>query len=118
MWDTAAHFARELAVRLHENGLPDGTLLNVNVPNVPLDQVQGYAVTRMGQSRYVEVFDKRSDPRGNIYYWMDGEIELLGDREDTDIEALKKNMVSLTPIDLDRTDHDAMDQLKGWNITL
>ncbi len=116
LWDTGAHFARELAEKLQEKALPEGTLLNVNVPNIPVEDVKGYAVTRMCRSRYVEVFDKRSDPRGNIYYWMDGEIEVLGDRGGTDIEALKNGYVSLTPLALDRTDHDTLDQLQSWDL--
>ena len=116
LWDTAARVARHLVGVVAEKGLPPDTLLNVNVPNIPIDRVQGYAVTRMGQSRFVEIFHRRTDPRGNVYYWMDGELEQLGDTTDTDVEALKKGMVSLTPIWFDLTHHAALAHLRDWRL--
>jgi len=116
LWDTAARVARHLVGVVAEKGLPPDTLLNVNVPNIPIDRVQGYAVTRMGQSRFVEIFHRRTDPRGNVYYWMDGELEQIGDTTDTDVEALKKGMVSLTPIWFDLTHHAALAHLRDWRL--
>jgi 5'-nucleotidase len=113
-WDTAARVAREMIGRWRRHGLPRDTLLNVNVPNRPYDQLRGYAVTRMGRSRFVESFDKRSDPRGNDYYWMAGEMELLDEGPDTDIQALRAGYVSVTPIGLDFTQYSALDEIRGW----
>ncbi len=107
IWDTPARVARDLVPKLAKRGLPPETLLNVNVPNIPFDQLKGYRVTRMGRSRFVEVFHRRTDPRNNVYYWMDGDMELLGDGEGTDIKALEDGYVSLTPIWFDLT-HDAV----------
>ena len=118
IWDTAARVARHLAEVIHEKGLPENTLLNVNVPNLPVDQVKGYAVTRMGQSRFVETFDRRTDPRGNVYYWMDGEMEHLGDTRGTDGEALANGFVSLTPIWFDLTHKSVLPQLREWDLKL
>jgi len=117
LWDAAAKVARHLARMIHEKGIPEHTLLNVNVPNLPADKVKGYTVTRMGQSRFVETFDRRSDPRGNIYYWMDGEMEQLGDVKGTDLEALNQEFVSVTPIWFDLTHHAAIPHLKNWKLT-
>ena len=116
LWETAARAARELAIQVHENGLPAETLLNVNVPNLPWKQIKGYAVTRMGRSRFVETFDRRTDPRGNVYYWMDGDIELLGDVTDTDLEALNNGFISLTPLWFDLTHTAALASLKKWRM--
>jgi 5'-nucleotidase len=114
-WETAAHYARHFARKIVEQGLPSETLLNVNVPNVPLNEVKGIRLTRMGRSRFVEVFDRRTDPRGNVYYWMDGELEMLGDKDGTDLEALDDNCVSLTPIWFDLTHQSAMGHFgKTW----
>lgn len=115
IWDTPARVARDLVPKVLKRGLPPETLLNVNVPNLPFDQIKGYQVTRMGRSRYNEIFHRRTDPRGNVYYWMDGEIELLGDGEGTDIRALENGYVSLTPIWFDLT-HQAVlgDFKKIW----
>ncbi len=112
-WDTAAHYARQLAEQVVRHGLPPETLLNVNVPNVPLAEVRGIRLTRMGRSRYVEEFHRRTDPRGNVYYWMDGFLEQLGDPAGTDLEALKENYVSVTPIWFDLTHQQALAGL-GW----
>jgi 5'-nucleotidase len=65
IWDTAKKVAREMLKRLTEDGLPQDTLLNVNVPNIPFEELKGTRVTRMGKSRYIETFERRSDPRGN-----------------------------------------------------
>ncbi len=62
-------------------GLPDNTLLNVNVPNLPLEEMRGFRVARQGRARFQETFMKRADPRGKTYYWMDGaKVELDGNR--------------------------------------
>lgn len=114
IWDTATRVARHLAETVHREGLPAHTLLNVNVPNLPIEQVKGYAVTRMGQSRFVETFDRRVDPRGNVYYWMDGSLEPCGDTEGTDLEALERGYVSLTPIWFDLTNQAALPALQRW----
>ena len=107
-WDTAAHVAKHVVRQVLEKGLPEETLLNVNVPNVPVDQIKGTRVTRMGRSRYVETFDRRTDPRGHEYYWMDGYLEMIGETSDTDVQALADGYVSLTPIWFDLTHHRVM----------
>ncbi|MBW7908918.1 MAG: 5'/3'-nucleotidase SurE [Kiritimatiellae bacterium] len=112
IWDTPARVARDLVPKLAQNGLPPDTLLNVNVPNLPFDQIKGYRVTRMGRSRFVEIFHRRTDPRNNVYYWMDGEMKQFGDGEGTDIKALEDGYVSLTPIWFDLTHHAVIQDFK------
>jgi 5'-nucleotidase len=112
-WETAARAAHDLVPRLIDPGLPGGTVLNVNVPNLPPEEVRGYAVTRMGPSRFEEIFHKRADPRGNLYYWLDGDMELIGEAEGTDIKAVEEGYISLTPIGLDMTRYDAMERLRA-----
>ncbi len=116
MWPTAAAVARRLARRLAERPLPRGVLLNVNVPNVAAPQMKGFAVTHMGASRFVETFDRRSDPRGNIYYWMDGYLETLGDPGGTDLQAVEDGYVSLTPIHFDLTHRESLAVLRSWRV--
>jgi len=116
-WETAAQVARTLVKRVLASGLPEDTLLNVNIPNLPLDQIKGFAITRMARSRFMEIFDRRTDPRGNVYYWMDGEMELLGDQDGTDLRALEDGYVSITPIWFDLTRHEAIESLKTWDLS-
>lgn len=114
LWPSAQHVAREVALRVAAEGLPPDTLLNVNVPNLPLEEIKGARVTRMGRSRYIETFERRTDPRGNAYYWMDGEMRLLEDPADTDLQALEDGYVSLTPIGFDMTRHKALPHIARW----
>ncbi len=116
IWETAMAVGRHTAERLVRDPLPPGVLLNVNVPNLPLSDIRGYAVTQMGKSRFVETFDRRSDPRGNLYYWMDGYLESLGPHEGTDLHAVERGYVSLTPIQFDLTDRGSQDQLRRWSL--
>lgn len=113
-WDTAAHVSRIMTHKMMKTSLPEDVLLNVNIPNVPISDLQGYRVTRMAKSHYVERFDERVDPRGNHYYWLDGDLIQTDAPEGTDLEALEAGYVSITPIGLDLTRYDAMDALKGW----
>ncbi len=117
-WATAAHVAQRLTQEIVSRGLPADTLLNVNVPNRPLNKLKGIAVTRMGRSRFAEIFHKRTNPRGDTYYWMDGELKITGDRAGTDIQALDEGLVSLTPIWFDLTHTAALPKLREWNIAL
>jgi len=116
IWETAARVARHLAGMIRQNGLPPRTLLNVNVPNLPLAEIRGFSVTRMGESRFVETFDRRTDPRGNEYYWMDGALEQCGETRGSDLEALNQGFVSLTPIWFDLTNQAALPVLQQWDL--
>ena len=114
-WDTARRVAFEVASRLLEEPLPPGTLLNVNVPNLPWEELRGMRAARMGRSRFVEKFTVHHDPRGYDYYWLDGELDLLDDSEDTDVRVVEAGYVALTPIHIDLTARHAMEQVASWN---
>ncbi len=112
----AAKVARIIAKHVIERGLPENTCLNVNVPAVPYDKIKGFAVTKQGTSRFHEKFDKRLDPRNNVYYWL---CVAKWDRNTdlgTDAGALARNYVSVTPITHDLTNYKAMQDLKEWNL--
>jgi len=113
-WETAAHVAQHVVKLAYEQGIPKEALLNVNIPNIPIDELKGYEVTHMGHSRFVETFERRTDPRGNVYYWMDGELKLLSDSQGTDVEAIKNGYVSISCIGLDHTDRKANASLSEW----
>lgn len=115
-WETAGQVARQMARYVLEHGLPADMLLNVNVPNQALENIKGFRVTRMGRSRFAEVFHRRANPRGDTYYWLDGELEMLGDFNGTDVQAVAENYISLTPIWFDLTRTDALEALRQWRL--
>jgi 5'-nucleotidase len=114
IWETAQQVARAMLLRLQADSLPQDTLLNVNVPNIPFADIKGSRITRMGRSRYIETFERRTDPRGNVYFWMDGELALLEEAAGTDIDALAAGYVSLTPLGFDLTRHSALPHFDKW----
>ena len=71
----------------------------------------------MGRSRFVERFSTHQDPRGNTYYWLDGDLELLDNRPTTDVHVVEAGFASLTPIHIDLTAEQALEQLTHWNET-
>jgi 5'-nucleotidase len=113
----AGDVAVEVARKLMQNKLPSGTLLNVNVPAVPGKDIKGIKVVRLGVRRYAETYIQRTDPRGQPYYWLTGEVIdgcCEGMQEDTDIVAVREKYVSITPIHLDLTMHSYLDVVTGW----
>ncbi|GAC1614509.1 MAG: 5'/3'-nucleotidase SurE [Vulcanimicrobiaceae bacterium] len=107
-WDVAAGVAETLARDVLANGLPRLTLLNVNVPNVPLASLRGTRFVRQGRKAYRNRLDKRSDPRGNTYFWLWGTFDDTDIVDGTDLAALRDHYVSVTPVSIDRTDHDEL----------
>ncbi|MGE6385001.1 5'/3'-nucleotidase SurE [Pseudomonas sp. NPDC078416] len=111
---TAAHFAR-LLVEAHERlDLPPRTVLNVNIPNLPLAHVRGIQLTRLGHRTRAAAPVRVVDPRGKAGYW----IAAAGDAEDggpgTDFHAVMQGYVSITPLQLDRTYQDGFNSLNAW----
>jgi 5'-nucleotidase len=112
----AGRIAKELTRKVIETPPPPNVLLNVNMPNLPYDQLKGIKVTRMGRSRFIEKFYKRLDPRGRTYYWLDGALEVHDEGDDIDIHAVRDGYVSITPIHLDLTAYDALDMFRPWEM--
>jgi 5'-nucleotidase len=115
---TAALCARRLAREVLQRGLPQDTLLNVNVPNLRPEAIQGWAVTRQGRRVYSESVVRKTDPRGHTYYWIGGASCAWQPGTETDHEAVKHGWVSLTPLHLDLTNHRALSDLRGWRLSL
>jgi 5'-nucleotidase len=113
----AGQIARHFAELTLQQGLPDGTLLNVNVPCLPPEKIKGIKVARQGRARFQETFLERDDPRGRRYYWMDGD-KVAHKETDTDGAALKEAYISITPIQLDLTHHAYIDEIKNWPFRL
>ncbi len=112
-FDFAARFTANLAERIFSSDLPVSTLINVNVPP-DVNNIKGARVTRLGIRRYRNAFEKRIDPRGNIYYWLAGElVEDDPEEEDSDTKAVSENYISVTPIQFQLTHQDIMPDLSN-----
>ncbi len=113
-YDTAVEMTLKLARIISEHKLPEGTLLNINVPNVPSSEIQGIEVTRHCNATYDIEVHHRLDPRGRKYYWLGGEFRNCGEHPETDLDALRRGKVSVTPLHLDITDYTMMQELSNW----
>jgi 5'-nucleotidase len=86
----------------------------VNIPAVEKKRIKGVRIVKQSGRAIEERFDKREDPRKRIYYWLTGEIIKSDAKEDADIETIRKNYISITPIHCDMTNFDFMGKLKEW----
>ncbi|MCS4503222.1 5'-nucleotidase SurE [wastewater metagenome] len=113
-YDTAAAVAERLLEQLRRDPLPADTILNVNVPDLPLERIAGFEATRLGQRHRAEPVVRDTDPRGRPIYW----IGPPGDAEDvgagTDFDAVRRGYVSITPLQVDLTRYSALEQIAGW----
>jgi 5'-nucleotidase len=92
-------------------------LLNVNIPAVPLEVMQGIKICKQAYAKYDEDFDERLDPHGRKYYWLTGEFKNFDTGEDTDVWALEHNFISVVPVQFDLTNYDLKNELqKTWDI--
>lgn len=111
----AAAVALDIARRIIATPLPPDTFLNVNVPAVPLDQIRGARITRLGKRIYRDELVARQDPFGKNYYWIGGEPPSgVTDEIGTDVWAVAHHFVSITPVHLDLTSHALIEPLKTW----
>ena len=115
-FDAAAQFAAYISRMMLEHPLPPDTLINVNVPNLPLAQINGIEVTRQGRRRYSGRVEKRIDPNGRAYYWIGGDAIVDDLEEGTDVKAIADDKISITPVHLDLTSYPGIDVLGTWGL--
>lgn len=113
-YTAAAAIARRIVHEVLRRGLPNGILLNVNIPYLPLTEIKGIQVTRQGLRIYRDALEKRIDPRGQPYYWIGGESPSGLVEADTDFGALHHGYVSVTPLQLDLTAHQYLPLFREW----
>lgn len=109
----AARFSREVIRFIERSGLKEKTALNVNIPGFPPDQIAGVAITRQGTARFQEKFERRTDPRGEFYYWLSGETPTEEALADSDAKALKERWITITPITYDLTCQEEVERLRS-----
>ncbi len=113
-FSASEHICRKVIANAIENGIPNDTCLNVNIPKLPIDLIKGIKVCRQARASWEEEFDARKDPSGKEYYWVTGEFVNHDEGEDTDVWALENNYVSLVPVQYDLTAHHAIATLNSW----
>jgi 5'-nucleotidase len=110
----AARIARRVAASVARRGLPKDILLNVNVPFLYDEEIQGIKITRQGLRVYRDLLVVRTDPRGRPYYWIGGDAPTGVPDEGTDFGALAEGYVSVMPLHLDLTSYRTMEDLQSW----
>lgn len=111
---TAAEAVAMMVERLKSEPLPADTILNINVPDIPWSEVRGIEVTRLGYRHRAEPVVKMDDPRGRPMYWIGPAGEGQDAGPGTDFDAVRRGYISVTPIHVDLTRYQALDQVSGW----
>lgn len=111
-WETVEQLAPALIKRLIKIDLPTDTLLNINFPNCPPEKVAGEVITAQGKFAHGLHIDERKDNRGQVYYWLQFAGEPPVRQPGTDIDALRDNKISISPIKLDLTNHGWLQEFK------
>ncbi len=117
-FELPAMLAADICKSLYEFGIDKDTVMNVNIPYIPYEDIKGIRITRLGVRKYKNSFIERIDPRGKNYYWLAGELDETETDEDTDIKAIKDNYISITPIKIDLTSESLLNKMKEvtWNL--
>ncbi|MDG3584071.1 5'/3'-nucleotidase SurE [Galbibacter pacificus] len=115
-FDAVKEYAKTITKSALKNGIPKGVVLNVNFPKLKDDKIKGIKICRQARARWVEEFDKRTNPMGRDYYWLTGKFANQDKGEDTDEWALANGYVSVVPVQFDLTAHHAIQDLNTWSL--
>lgn len=117
-YETAARVIAQLVTHIRQNPIDESTILNVNVPDLPLDQIKGLQSTRLGSRHKSEGVLAQKDPRGETVYWLGPAGPEADAGEGTDFHAVRNGYVSVTPLQIDLTRHSALADVETWLSTL
>ncbi|MCM5662642.1 5'/3'-nucleotidase SurE [Galbibacter mesophilus] len=115
-FESVKKYVKTITESALKNGIPKGVVLNVNFPKLKEKAIKGVKVCRQARARWVEEFDKRTNPMGREYYWLTGKFVNQDKGEDTDEWALENGYVSVVPVQFDLTAHHAIQDLNTWNL--
>jgi 5'-nucleotidase len=111
-FESAGKFLVDYLEEIKEVKFPTGTLLNINVPNLPSEEIKGMKYTKQSNRKFVENLVERIDTQGNKYYWLGGS-PIIGDHvENSDVQAVEDGYISITPVKLNLSDDELGDMLK------
>jgi len=108
----AAEFMKKFLPNIQQINIPPKSILNINIPSVSADEITGLEITKLGTRMYTDTYEKRVDPRGKVYYWLAGELITHGSEHGTDIEAIRNNKISITPVTFEITHKSVMAELE------
>jgi len=109
-YQVAADYGMQVVARMLESPLPAGSFLNVNIPRLPAQEIQGIRMTRQGTVPIATEFSQHQNPYGMPYYWMSGQLPHPGEDPQVDVHALQHHYVTVTPLQCDQTDHAVFQQ--------
>jgi 5'-nucleotidase len=112
----AEDYIRDITLTALERGIPEGVVLNVNIPKLKKEAIKGVKICRQANGVWKEDFDKRKSPFGQEYYWLSGEFIKQDKGEDTDIWALDNGFISVVPVQFDLTAHHMIQKLNSWDL--
>jgi 5'-nucleotidase len=115
-FEACKEFVRNITLNVLKNKLPEGVVLNVNIPNLKKEEIKGVKICRQALGNWKEDFDKRVSPQGENYYWLTGKFVNLDQGEDTDLWALENGYVSMVPVQFDLTAHHFIQKLNSWDL--
>jgi 5'-nucleotidase len=93
---------------------PSETFFNINLPDIPAEELKGVRVTTLGRRVYSDSLTRREDPSGREYYWIGGGVSSWSGREDSDFRAVQAGYVSVTPLHLDLTNYPLINEVRAW----
>jgi len=117
-FDTAEFYVKKIIKTIQTKPLAKDTILNINVPNLPIDKIKGIKITRFGNRHKAENTVKEHDPRGRKIYWIGKAGPEADAGEGTDFHAVKNGYVSITPMQVDMTNHSQLEALREWSLEL
>jgi len=109
---------RILSGLLERDSLPADTLFNVNLPRTAPSDVKGIKVTSLGKRRYADSITRANDPSGREYFWIGGGVVSWRGSDDSDFQAVADGYVSVTPLHLDLTNYELLEEIRSWDLTL
>ena len=110
----AVAFISKLLKIIPKIKFPNRTLLNINIPALPISEIAGIEITKLGVRPYNDYFEKRVDPRGKTYYWLAGEAMEENELPGTDVYAVRNNQISITPVTIHMTNEKMLPELVEW----
>jgi len=113
-YETAAKVIVDLVIHYQQTGFPPPMLLNINVPDIPHEELKGLTITRLGKRHKAEPVIKSTTPRGETVYWVGAAGGAQDAGPGTDFHAVEHQQVSLTPLQIDLTQYKQLDSLQEW----